>query len=583
MPIDTSIYGMVRQPAQQPGPLDEYAKAMTLRSMIDQQGLHSLQRRKLEQEFADDEATRAAYTQGGGDPVRVRDILAGQGLYRPAQAIEKTISDRREKDATIGKTEMETFVKGMGLLKDRLPTVRDEASYQEYRQAAASILGPQAFQRANLPPSYSPDWVQRQLVEAKQLFTPKPQEMDLGGRRVVVDMNPFTNPSIVGQSFQKGVTPDAALSAGVQVRAQDAPTLDSGSLQWITKPNAGAPIPAVGGGAPVPVAPQGAPAAPQPSVPTSPLPGANATYKGANPMKATTDAIAKIKAEMAQTRDPALRASLQREIDGAAQALRMTPEQVAAIQPATAQPSAYDTENNDARDLRLANMPNGGRPAAPAAAPAAPGGSVAIRPVGADGQPLPNPKAREDADALRKEWNALPEVKNYREVVPIINAAKTAPDTPAGDFALIYGVGKILDPGSVVREGEMNMVIKSGSPAERVKSYLTYLQGNGRITPQMRTELNQMLSGRVGEMKASFDAAKDSYMGIVTRRGHDPADVFSGVPDLKETPAKDAPAAGETRVKTLPDPAKHNGYTATDPASGITYKSDGKKWVKVNG
>jgi len=532
MPIDTSIYGMVRQPAQQPGPLDEYAKAMTLRSMIDQQGLHSLQRRKLEQEFADDEATRAAYTQGGGDPVRVRDILAGKGLYRPAQAIEKIISERREKDATIGKTEMETFVKGMGLLKDRLPTVRDEASYQEYRQAAASILGPQAFQRANLPPSYSPDWVQRQLVEAKQLFTPKPQEMDLGGRRVVVDMNPFTNPSIVGQSFQKGVTPDAALSAGVTVRGQDAPTLDSGSLQWITKPNAGAPIPAVSGGAAIPVSPQGAP---------SPVPGANATYKGANPMKATTAAIAKMKAEMEQTRDPALRASLQREIDGAAQAIRMTPEQVAAIQPATAQPSAYDTENNDARDLRLANMPNGGRPAAPAAPAAAPGGSVAIRPVDANGQPLPNPKAREDADNLRKEFEGKKAVKDLRDVIPLAEQARKAPNSSQGDIALIYAVGKILDPGSVVREGEMNLVVKSGSPEERVAGFLNYLNGGGRLTPGARANLQKMLDGAVTERRAAYDAEKASFEGIVKRRGYAPEDVFVGIPASGGTPA--APTA----------------------------------------
>jgi len=197
-----------------------------------------------------------------------------------------------------------------------------------------------------------------------------------------------------------------------------------------------------------------------------------------------------------------------------------------------------------------------------------------------NGAPLPNPKTREDVDALRKEFNSLPEVKNYREVVPIINSAIKAPNTAAGDFALIYGVGKILDPGSVVREGEMNMVIKSGSPAERVNSYLTYLKGEGRLTPQMRTELNQMLSGRVGEMRTSYDAAKNSYEGIAKKRGYDSADIFAGVPDV-EKPSSGSPT--ETRVKSLPDPASHNGYTATDPSSGITYKSDGKRWVKVNG
>lgn len=197
------------------------------------------------------------------------------------------------------------------------------------------------------------------------------------------------------------------------------------------------------------------------------------------------------------------------------------------------------------------------------------------KPLGADPS-----KAREDADNLRKEFNALPEVKNFKEVVPIINAAKDAPNTPAGDFALIYGVGKILDPGSVVREGEMSLVIKSGSPAERVKGYLSYLSGNGRLTPTQRAELTSMLDVRVGEMGTAYDAAKTTYKGIAEKRGYSPEDIFTGQPAVKQS----KPAASAERVvKDLPDPASHNGYTATDPKSGITYKSDGKRWVRIDG
>ena len=539
MPIDTSIYGMVRQPAQQPGPLDEYAKAMTLRSMIDQQGLHALQRRKLEQEFADDDATRAAAIEARGDPVRMRHLPYGKGLYNPAPAMDKTIQDRTKGDAEILNHDRQLLGDVIKESNNDLKAIRTPEQYEAYRQrmmGTANMFSTPKMQEfvrqraAQIPAQFDPQWVQRMLADGQKLVTPEIEVRNIGGQDVPYNKNPFAGPVgpwAGGVAMNRTVSPDAALSAGVQVRGQDQPVWDAGTSSFLTKPTAGAPVAPVGS----------APAAPQASVPTSPLPGANATYKGANPMKATTDAIAKMKAEIAASTDPALRASLQREIDGAAAAIRMTPEQVAAIQPAVAQPSAYDTENLDARDLRLANMPNGGRPAAPAA----PGGSVAIRPVDANGQPLPNPKAREDADNLRKEFEAKKSVKDLRDVIPLAEQARKAPNSSQGDIALIYAVGKILDPGSVVREGEMNLVVKSGSPEERVAGFLNYLNGGGRLTPGARANLQKMLDGAVTERRAAYDAEKASFEGIVKRRGYAPEDVFVGLPQTGGAPA--APTA----------------------------------------
>jgi hypothetical protein len=112
---------------------------------------------------------------------------------------------------------------------------------------------------------------------------------------------------------------------------------------------------------------------------------------------------------------------------------------------------------------------------------------------------------------IRKEVNALPQVKNYNAVVPIIKSAETAPDTKAGDLQLIYGVGKILDPDSVVREGEMVLVTKTGSPAQRILGYMNYLQGRGQLTPEHRKQLRAMLHDRVRELKNSRDVAMQPY------------------------------------------------------------------------
>lgn len=150
-------------------------------------------------------------------------------------------------------------------------------------------------------------------------------------------------------------------------------------------------------------------------------------------------------------------------------------------------------------------------------------------------------KAREDSDGLRKEFNALPEVKNYRDISAIYNAAKKAPDTPAGDFALIYGVGKILDPGSVVREGEMSMVMAAGSPAQRVQGYLNVLRGKGRLTPELRNELRMMLNNAASERKTLYEKARETYGKVATQRGYNPDEVFIASPGIADPSTSASP------------------------------------------
>lgn len=146
-------------------------------------------------------------------------------------------------------------------------------------------------------------------------------------------------------------------------------------------------------------------------------------------------------------------------------------------------------------------------------------------------------QVREDVDGLRKEFSSQPVVKTVNEIAPIIESARKAPNTPQGDFALIYGVGKVLDPNSVVREGEMNMVIKAGSPAQRVEGFLSQIRGGGRLTPEMRNQLLQILDARAGEYQQQYMTARKSFEDIATRRGYNPSDIFVGSVPAAATPA----------------------------------------------
>lgn len=136
---------------------------------------------------------------------------------------------------------------------------------------------------------------------------------------------------------------------------------------------------------------------------------------------------------------------------------------------------------------------------------------------------------REDADGIRKEFNSLPEVKAYKAVVPIIESVKKAKDDPAGDLALVYGVGKVLDPDSVVREGEMTLVLKSGSILERVLGSARVNFGKGRLSPAMRQRLIGMLQQRADEYRGQYDGARKTYEGVAKQRGYDPSQIFTEI------------------------------------------------------
>jgi hypothetical protein len=146
---------------------------------------------------------------------------------------------------------------------------------------------------------------------------------------------------------------------------------------------------------------------------------------------------------------------------------------------------------------------------------------------------------------VRKELNGLPQVKNYREALPAYESAKIAPDTPAGDIDLIYAVGKTLDPNSVVREGELNLVIRSGSPLQKFTGYVNYIKGGGRLPKAQREQLIAMLENRMGQLKMNHDQAVSPYRQQVKRMGLPEDEVFapeapatSGAPDQKAIEAE---------------------------------------------
>jgi hypothetical protein len=122
---------------------------------------------------------------------------------------------------------------------------------------------------------------------------------------------------------------------------------------------------------------------------------------------------------------------------------------------------------------------------------------------------------------LRKEFDQLPEVKNYKQALPaftsIVDASKR--NTPQSDINLVYGIAKLYDPNSVVREGEYNTVANSPNIPERIKGYAQYIAGGGKLSPAVKAQIVQEASSRIGSYENEYTAARNNYSDIATRSG----------------------------------------------------------------
>lgn len=156
----------------------------------------------------------------------------------------------------------------------------------------------------------------------------------------------------------------------------------------------------------------------------------------------------------------------------------------------------------------------------------------------------------DDISGMRKEIQQLPSYKNLAQAAPIYKAmAETAGrNTKASDLNLVYGLGKIMDPTSVVREGEMVMVKNTASLPDWLQGAIASLNGGAALTPETRQAIMTEAYGRVKGYSDEFNNNMGQYQGIVQRNGINPDDVIPKTDTFEPwkstaVPAGDVPPA----------------------------------------
>ncbi|MFT4266560.1 MAG: hypothetical protein QM586_04950 [Xenophilus sp.] len=175
-------------------------------------------------------------------------------------------------------------------------------------------------------------------------------------------------------------------------------------------------------------------------------------------------------------------------------------------------------------------------------------------------------KAGEVSTAIRKEFEGLPEVKNYKQALPayrgIIDAAQRS--TPMSDINLVYGIAKLYDPNSVVREGEYATVAKAPGVPERIKGWAQYLAGGGKLTPEVKQQIVAEANSRMGTFDKEYGSVINRY-GDIARR--------SGADDTLVVPQDYQPMQGQS-TRTIARTGTHNGRRVVQYSDGSVDYAD---------
>jgi hypothetical protein len=112
---------------------------------------------------------------------------------------------------------------------------------------------------------------------------------------------------------------------------------------------------------------------------------------------------------------------------------------------------------------------------------------------------IPLEKRPEMEGKFRKEYSD--QTKGYQEVKSAFGRVQASEDNAVGDLSLIFGYMKMLDPGSVVREGEFATAQNAAGVPERIQNIYNKVASGERLSSSQR----QSFKGQAGKL---YETAK---------------------------------------------------------------------------
>lgn len=140
----------------------------------------------------------------------------------------------------------------------------------------------------------------------------------------------------------------------------------------------------------------------------------------------------------------------------------------------------------------------------------------------------------QDKTGLKPEHllNKFEPVANaYQSVVDSYDRVQSSAKdpSPAGDLALIFNYMKILDPNSVVREGEFATAQNSGSIPERLRASYNKVVNGERLSDTMRKDFVDRSDRMFSAKEKQYLTQEEQFKKIAEKNGLDPEKLFRKV------------------------------------------------------
>jgi len=174
-------------------------------------------------------------------------------------------------------------------------------------------------------------------------------------------------------------------------------------------------------------------------------------------------------------------------------------------------------------------------------------------------------------DDYRKDSSNFVEISRQARIIQ--DSLKD--DSAAGTLASATAFMKMLDPGSVVRESELAMAMKTNGALDRMGNYINVIQSGQVLTTQQKADFAKLIKTYSNAANEAQRNLNKKYGQIASEYGLDPKRVVVYDVQKDDKPEKvDAEVTPQTKiVKTRADLDKVK--------SGESYIApDGKLWVK---
>lgn len=174
-------------------------------------------------------------------------------------------------------------------------------------------------------------------------------------------------------------------------------------------------------------------------------------------------------------------------------------------------------------------------------------------------------------DDYRKDSANFVEISRQAKIIE----SSLNDDSAAGTLASATAFMKMLDPGSVVRESELAMAMKTNGALDRMSNYINVIQSGQVLTAQQKADFAKLIKSYSNASNEAQRNLNKKYGQISSEYGLDPKRVAVYDVEKNDKPETvDAKVTPQTKiVKTRADLDKVK--------SGESYIApDGKLWVK---